>query len=284
MIGHTSPVNTGPWTFPDKDRMDRRLLEILSRKDELVTDFPAWMLSEKTISRFQGIKHKAVVEIAGRDSIAAALEAARTESLEAMLHTIAYTATEYGDWRTLLENIKFLEQRSRQPQVEVFPPVVMGSPTLWWKLCGRRLGEHFEQYGFYSPCVGCHLYLHAIRIPLAKKLDCPLLIAGSREFHDKRLKINQMGKVLDAYQDFAARFGVKLLYPIREVKSGRKVEKLLGKDWAEDGRQLQCVLSKNYEGVISDPISAQDKAIRYLEEYALNLAAEEIEKSLKEKS
>jgi hypothetical protein len=260
--------------------MDCRLLVILSRKDELVKDFPAWMLSEDDISRFQAIQNKALVEIAGRDSIAAALEAARTEALEAMLPTIAYTGTEYGNWRDILKNIEFLRLRLKDLDVEVFPPVVQGAPAFWWKLCGQRLGQHFDKYGMYSPCVGCHLYLHALRIPLAQKLNCLLIVAGSREFHDQRPKINQTAQVLDAYQDFAAKFGVRLLFPLRQVQSGRQIKAILGKKWPEGDLQLKCVLSRNYASTAYNPDLAQDKALQYLREFAFKLAAREIKKFL----
>ncbi len=260
--------------------MDCRLLVILSRKDELVKDFPAWMLSEDDISRFQAMQNTALVEIAGRDSIAAALEAPRIEALEAILPTIAYTGTEYGNWRELLLNVDFLRERLKDLHVEVFPPVVQGAPAFWWKLCGERLGQHFAKYGLYSPCVGCHLYLHALRIPLAQKLNCRLIVAGSREFHDQRPKVNQTARVLDAYQDFAAKFGMTLLFPLRHVKSGRQIEAILGKNWREGDLQLKCVLSRNYAGQAYHPDLAQEKAIQYLKEFALKLAAREIKKFL----
>lgn len=260
--------------------MDCRLLVILSRKDELVKDFPAWMLSPEDISRFQAIRHTAIVEIAGRDSLAAALEAARTQTLEAVLPTIAYTGTEYGNWRDLIKNVEFLRERLKDLHVEVFPPVVQGAPAFWWKLCGERLGEHFERYGLYSPCVGCHLYLHALRIPLAKKLNCRLIVAGSRELHDGLAKINQTAQVLDLYQDFAASFGVTLLFPLRHVKSGRKIMALLGKNWPKGDFQLKCVLSRNYAGAAYNPDLAQDKAVQYLQGFALKLAKREIKKLL----
>ena len=260
--------------------MDCRLLVILSRKDELVKDFPAWMLSMEDISRFQAIRHTAIVEIAGRDSLAAVLEAVRTQALEAVLPTIAYTGTEYGNWRDLLTNVEFLTERLKDLHVEVFPPVVQGAPALWWKLCGERLGEHFARYSLYSPCVGCHLYLHALRIPLAKKLNCRLIVTGSRELHDGLAKINQTAKVLDLYQDFAASFGITLLFPLRHVKSGREITALLGKNWPEGDLQLKCVLSRNYAGAAYNPDLAQDKAVQYLQEFALKLAHREIKKFL----
>jgi hypothetical protein len=260
--------------------MDCRLLVILSRKDELVRDFPAWMISPEDLARFRAMENKAIVEIAGRDSIAAALEAVRTESLEALLPSIAYTGTEYGDWRELFKNIEFLRLRLKDREVEVFPPVIQGAPALWWRLCGQDLGRHFAKYGLFSPCVGCHLYLHALRIPLAKKLDCRLIIAGSRELHDRRPKINQMSRVLDAYRMFAAGFGADLMFPLRQVQSGRQIEAILGKNWPEADLQLKCVLSRNYGGRAYNPDLAQGKAVQYLNQFALKLAAKEITKYL----
>jgi hypothetical protein len=51
--------------------MDARIFEILRNKPELVTAFPRWMLSEALEKELRDTEGVAIIEIAGRDSIAA---------------------------------------------------------------------------------------------------------------------------------------------------------------------------------------------------------------------
>ncbi|MEE8639511.1 MAG: hypothetical protein V3T41_03785, partial [bacterium] len=75
--------------------MDPRYRDILLDRPELVTSFPAWMLPAETVKRLRAAAEPAVVEIAGLDSLAAALRAAKTR-YDLFLPTIAYTGTEFG--------------------------------------------------------------------------------------------------------------------------------------------------------------------------------------------
>ncbi len=68
--------------------MNPRIFEIVSAKAELVDEFPRWMLSETTENELRSIEGLAIVEIAGRDSIAAALEATRKRDLKALQNFI----------------------------------------------------------------------------------------------------------------------------------------------------------------------------------------------------
>jgi hypothetical protein len=83
-------------------------------------------------------------------------------------------------------------------------------------------------FGFFSPCVGCHLYFHAIRIPLAKKLNCSLVIAGEKESHNGKIKVNQIGAALDSYTLFSKQFGIELFLPLRAAKLGKDIETIIG--------------------------------------------------------
>ena len=105
---------------------------------------------------------------------------------------------------------------------------------------------------------------------------------NKREFHDKRIKVNQCKVALDIYLDFAMKFGVKLVLPVRYVKSGEEIEELIGVRWGEGKEQTMCVLSKNYrDGKGMAYYNTQ--AIRdYLVEYALPVAKEKIKGYLSE--
>jgi hypothetical protein len=93
--------------------MDSRISEIVRNKPELITAFPRWMLSEALENELKETEGLAIVEIAGRDSIAAALEAASKRDFKAFLPTIAYTGTEFGDWETPFKKTDVLKEERR---------------------------------------------------------------------------------------------------------------------------------------------------------------------------
>lgn len=256
--------------------MDKRLLEILANKPDLITDFPDWMLPHSTIREMSETEGGAIAEIAGRDSIAAVIRACELRHFDVVLPTVAYTGTEYGEWAVTFEKVSVLKDMLKRRRVRVFDPVVVGSPKFWWKLCGRYSARFAKKYGVYSPCVGCHLYFHAIRIPLAKKLNCSFIIGGERESHDGRLKVNQISISLDSYQAFMDKFGIELYLPIRHVQSGEEIASILDMPWNEGEGQVECVLSKNYveaDGSVSFP---EEAIIQYFQEFAFPTAEETI--------
>ena len=116
--------------------MDKNLLEILVVKPDLIADFPDWMLPQSTIHEMRETEHCAVAEIAGRDSIAAVLRACKLRTIRAIVPTVAYTGTEYGNWAITFEKIHILKDRLQKDNIRVCDPVVIGSPKFWWKLCG----------------------------------------------------------------------------------------------------------------------------------------------------
>ena len=256
--------------------MDKKFLEILVSKPDLVTDFPDWMLPESTVSEIREVEHVAIAEIAGRDSIAAVIRACEIRPVQAIVPTLAYTGTEYGNWNVPFEKIKILEDRLQKKNIKVYDPIIVGSPKFWWTLCGRYTTHLFKSIGFYSHCLGCHLYFHAVRIPLAKKLYSKLIIGGERESHNGKIKINQIGISLDAYISFLKRFDIDLFLPLRHMKSGKEVESIIGGNWDEGDHQLECVLSKNYQEINGSVILNEEAIKRYFDEFALEKAEEVI--------
>ena len=264
--------------------MDPRIFEIVSNKPELVDNFPDWMFSETTENELKSTEGLAIVEIAGRDSIAAALEAFKERDLKALLPTIAYTGTEFGSWEATFKKVDMLEKALSKKGVKVFDPILLGAPRFWWRLCGRYTTHLFKKFGFYSPCVGCHLYLHALRIPLAKKTGCGVMIGGERESHQGKIKINQIGVALDAYISFAEKFGIELFLPLRRVSSNKEIESIISRHGEESSEQLECVLSKNYLDTGGEVIYSESDIKRFFDEFAIKEAENMVKGFLKLKN
>jgi hypothetical protein len=213
-------------------------------KPELIIDWPEWLLSERQIAHYQSMEKLAIVEIAGRDSVAAAIRSVEDRQFTDLLPVYAYTGTESGEWVHIERAVDRLSRRL--PAVVVHPLMVMGSPGFWRAINGGFISELFARYGFYSPCPGCHLYLHAARIPLAAKLGNIPIISGERESHSGMVKINQTAEALDFYLAFAGQFSISLLFPLRHISSGDDIERILQMPWKRGKEQVGCALSGNY--------------------------------------
>ncbi len=231
-------------------------------------------LSPEDLETLRGAKNPAIVEVAGRDSIAAAVKAVSDRNFDLLLTTVAYTATEFGRWITMEDRVRFLRARLGETgrEVEVLGPIYMGSPRFWRALCGRHITSLFERFGFYTPCLGCHLYLHSVRIPLARSTGVNLVVSGERESHDGQVKLNQVSDALDAYRNFLAGFDVELYLPLRHISDGSAIAELVGDTWSEDEEGIDCVLSGNYLSPTGELSYDEDAVKRFFSEFALPLA------------
>jgi hypothetical protein len=254
---------------------DPRLKELYLNKPECVITLPERLLSSEKREEYRAISQLAIVEIAGRDSLAAAVKSVEEKAFTDLLPTYVYTGTEHGPWTDVEKAVERLA--GRMPEVRVHDLLVLGSPGFWQALFGRFITELLSRYGFYVPCVGCHLYLHSVRIPLALTLGKIPIIAGERERHNGRIKLNQISEVLNLYQHVANDFGVRLFLPLRHLAEGRRIEEILGFEWQEGKEQLGCVLSGNYRALDGSVDCAPWQVQAYLEEFALPCAKKIIE-------
>ena len=254
---------------------DPRLKELYLNKPECVVDLPEWLLPTEKVNEYRAMSRLAIVEIAGRDSVAAAVKSVEEESFTDLLPTYVYTGTEHGPWASIDQAVERLA--GLLPEVRIHNLVVLGSPGFWQALCGRFTSELISRYGFYTPCVGCHLYLHSVRIPLALALDKVPIISGEREWHDGAMKVNQISESLNVYEKIAKDFGIRLLFPVRNITKGDRIEKILGFEWKEGKEQLGCVLSGNYRRLDGSVEHTARQVQTYLEEFTKPCAKKIIE-------
>ncbi len=263
-------------------------VRLFAEQPELINKFPPEILPPERLEVWRKTPGLAIAEIAGRDSIAAAIKLHREGRLKKILPTVAYNGAQYGSLESVYQAVALL--RERIGDENVFELIALGSPKFWQALNLRFADALSEHFGFYAPYVGCHLYIHAVRVPLAKQLGCSLIISGERESHDGRIKINQTATVLNYYAKLLHGFGLELAQPLRHTASGTDVETLLGCDWKGGERQLHCVLSGNYknpDGSVDFGIGqrySDEKSARFLERFGLPLAQTTLQKLLRGES
>lgn len=246
------------------------LEDLFSRKPDLVARIPEWLLPPDKKEKYKSMGGLAIVELAGRDSVAAAVKSVSEEGFSDLLPIYVYTGTEYGEWRYVGLAAKRLAERL--PDVRVHDMLIIGAPDFWRALNGRFVSDLISKFGFYSPCIGCHLYLHTARIPIAIELGGKPIISGERELHDGSVKINQISEALDAYLGIGEKFGVRFLFPLRKISSGRIVEDILMSDWKQGKEQLKCCLSGNYALAEGGLNITAGQISDYLEKFAIPCA------------
>lgn len=193
-------------------------------------------------------KNTVIGEFAGRDSVAAIIKALEDESITSVLPIATFAPTEYGDFDILKLNYEQMIKRIQEiygNRKNIYPLTYYSNPDLWSIINGRFLDFNVKNFGFYTPCIGCHAYFHLVRIPLALKLGSRI-ISGERESHDGRIKLNQTSEALDAYIKIAKYFNVDLIMPIRYMEDGDKVKDLIGWEWEEGKAHQSCAFSGNY--------------------------------------
>lgn len=225
---------------------------------------------EKAVKKFVKKDYDATTvigEFSGRDSVAAIMKAFEDESINYVLPIATFAGTEYGDFNALYQNyeklIKIVKKRYGNKKT-VYPLMEYSNMDVWALMNGRQMQMNSNEFGFITPCIGCHLYFHLTKLPLALALSGKI-ISGERESHDGRIKINQLGQCLDSYQNVIKACGGDLIMPVRNLNNGEEVEKLIGWDWEEGKDHPKCLLSGNY-GDANGKAVVNDSLDRFLKE------------------
>jgi len=230
----------------------------------LPAELAASSLGAERVEMLRALPGLAVGAVAGRDAIAAIVEAVRAEGFSVVLPTSVATGTEYGDTDAPLEAVAAL-RRELGDEVEVLGPLRIGAPRLWAALNGRFAAEVAERFALHSACLACHLYVHLARVPLAWALGNSPIITGERDTHDGRIKLSQTAASIDAETRVLAYAGIELLSPVRAF-SGDRVGALVP-GWHEGERQLCCVHSGNFRRLDGSVDLDEADYDRYLREF-----------------
>lgn len=189
-----------------------------------------------------------IQEVAGRDSYAAFkffIGSELAEGKKLYILSVATAPTEFGNWEKALSSLKLFESdllKANIPYAVSFSRDI----SLWRALVARPAGWLQAKYGFYTPCIACHAYLHLLRGFIAIDLGARCIISGERTKHDSKVKLNQTTEALNAYADILKVFLIDLMFPIAGISNGKMIADILGKPWDEEKDQMECVFSENY--------------------------------------
>lgn len=206
-----------------------------------------------------------IAQIAGRDSVAAAVAAVRERGFTSVLPTIAFTGTENGDREAPLRAVETLRWLLGSG-IEVLDPIILTDPELWRAMNACCEMDLQVRYGIASPCLACHLYLHLLRVPVSWRYGGAPIVSGERDTHDGRIKLSQTTGSIDAATRVLAYAGVELLEPVREM-GGAEIAALVGDGWAQGAGQMGCEYAGNYVGPDGTVRYDEDGHSRYLAEF-----------------
>jgi len=189
----------------------------------------------------------AIGELSGQDSIAAIIKASQQYNFEAILPVVVFTGTEFGSANFLKTSHDILRKRVKEVcNGIVLDTLLMYDFNFWWALNGRFIQAIISKYGSYSPCPGCHIYVHSMRIPLALKLNARYIISGARENHDGKTKINQAEVALNAYIELLKSWNIDLLLPLRNIKYRNHIAQIINDGSHKMKDQFKCLFKSNY--------------------------------------
>ena len=192
------------------------------------------------------------------------MKVAESGTYRFFIPTVVYTGTEYGDWSVVLDSAASLGERLAETPCVVLDTIVLGSPQWWNASCALSAGSLPEVPGSASFCVGCHMYLHAVRVPLARMVGASAIVSGERLLHGEVIKASQSQPALVAFNEVVSAHGIDLLMPLIHVGDGSKIEEMVG-DWPESERQMSCVM----KGSSREPRCGEEHLDEYLNSYLI---------------
>lgn len=227
-----------------------------------------------------------IAEIAGKDSIAAVVRfmtemaggknaAAQTgqagqaggEDIR-IIPTIVYTNTEYGDRASYYNSIAYLRRKAKALGICMEETVELENGRLWNLLCARFQQQIHQRYGFYTPCIACHLFTHLLRLPLLAETGAAGIITGERHSHQGRLKANQHPLTIECFNEIFAKNGVQMIRPLVEISDTAKVDSYIDDvDVIAHANDLACVFSGNLRGFDLADGDNRERLSLYLAEF-----------------
>lgn len=244
------------------------------------------------LEKIQQLHGDIIIDVAGKDSYAALIKHLETEKQNSLkiIPIVVKAPSEYGTIEKLVEsfdNFKF--KISQQFDVVFNDTLIIEEYLLWRLLNGKYISEFIKDLGFYSPCPGCHIYLHSVRAYISKLLGINTIISGERLTHGSKLKINQLPISIANHSEILKEFGVNHIQPVLDIANTKEIDKLI--DNYIDNKSIyhfDCVFSSNYrylDGSVNNPHNLDEYytilskiALKYFS--VINQTQAEIEKEI----
>ena len=173
---------------------------------------------------------------------------------DAILPTICYTGTEYGEWETLFKKLNtFKNNVEKKLHIYCLEPALIGAPEFWWALNGRYMQELIDRFKFYSPCVGCRLYCYAVMIPLCNQIHCGQILCSRTSGSLSSSAINECSRVLYYCKSLLSSFGINLLCCEPDDKKQKYIDIETKKNkTCRDDTCSSCILKDNFLRLFND--------------------------------
>lgn len=240
----------------------KTLYKAIARGDEITRFFPNGLSDD-----LEGRENVAVAEIADRDSVAAVLKVMKEGEIKEILPIADIIPPEHGNIRKGFNQVFWLKEKAKKYNVKIYDLMFIESYDLYSTLAARYSRELINRYGFYTPCIACHMYFHTIRVPIVKALGGTQIIGGERNSHDGRLKPSQIPIAIDYYKKAVGMLGGNLVLPLRDIVDTNEIIKLT----YDDHPQLSCMFKETYGGLPESIMRDEERLKGFLEEFALPL-------------
>ena len=251
---------------------DRPPKEIELLEDRLKTRFEGGLLADVqppdletriAILKKKAEEKKCVVDI----KVLAYLAETGGEDIR-IIPTIVYTNTEYGDRASYYNSIAYLRRKAKALGICMEETVELENGRLWNLLCARFQQQIHQRYGFYTPCIACHLFTHLLRLPLLAETGAAGIITGERHSHQGRLKANQHPLTIECFNEIFAKNGVQMIRPLVEISDTAKVDSYIDdEDVIVHANDLACVFSGNLRGFDLADGDNRERLSLYLAEF-----------------
>lgn len=196
-------------------------------------------------SKLENKENFFISEVAGKDSIAAIIQADRNYDIKKLFGIGIFHRSFFGNILEPNEHFEYVKELISQKKFDSTNFLYLDVSNLFDRLIIRNMAIVQKYFGYYSPCPPCHLFFHMIRTPIADYYGITKIITGERELHGDREKINQIPEVLSLFKEMLEKEGIELIQPIRKIRNDDEIYKILGKSW-KSAEPFKCSFSKNY--------------------------------------
>jgi len=259
----------------------KAFIKIFADKPERFGQIAGTVINPGTIEELRQIPELGLCEVAAFSDLVPLCDLLRARRPKAIVPTICYRGTEYGQWECTGESIvRFRRFAERELGIFVCEPVILGSPAFWWAINGRFAHALRERFGFYSPCCGCRVYSLALQVPLCRALGARFIAANAACRWDCTAAAHASDLAQRYYRSLMSSFGVDL-WQVGSPAVKKDHDLATDKEIYQISNisKMDCIFNNN-SSYRAGPDKAFNGLARYFEFFAIPAAAKIISKAL----